>query len=129
MLAAGGDVIVNNSSLAGLTGFAGLAAYTATKHAVIGLTRCAALEYAPHGLRVNAVCPGVIGDTEMVGHHIRADRAAVEAMVAMEPIGRLGRAEEIADAAVWLCSGKASFVTGQALAVDGGFMAGISASS
>ncbi|HEX6449800.1 MAG TPA: glucose 1-dehydrogenase [Trebonia sp.] len=124
MLACGGGVIVNNSSLAGLTGFAGLAAYSATKHAVIGLTKCAALEYAPHGVRVNAVCPGVIGDTEMVGHHTRGDRAAVEAMVAMEPIGRLGRAGEIADAVVWLCSDMASFVTGQALAVDGGFMAG-----
>ena len=123
MLARGGGAIVNNSSVAGLVGFASIPAYTASKHAILGLTKTAALEYAKLGIRVNAVCPGVI-DTEMIdrftGHH-RPDADA--AMVATEPVGRYGRPEEIADAVVWLCSERASFVTGQAIAVDGGFVA------
>lgn len=123
MLERGRGAIVNNSSVAGLVGFASIPAYTASKHAILGLTKTAALEYAKLGIRVNAVCPGVI-DTEMIdrftGHH---QSQADAAMVAMEPVRRYGRPEEIADAVVWLCSDRASFVTGQAIAVDGGFVA------
>lgn len=123
MLARGGGAIVNNSSVAGLVGFASIPAYTASKHGILGLTKTAALEYAQLGIRVNAVCPGVI-DTEMIdrftGHH---QTEAEAALVATEPIGRFGRPEEIGDVVVWLCSERASFVTGQAIAVDGGFVA------
>jgi NAD(P)-dependent dehydrogenase (short-subunit alcohol dehydrogenase family) len=122
MLANGGGVIVNNSSVAGLVGFAGIPAYTASKHGIVGLTKTAALEYAQQHVRVNAVCPGVI-QTEMIERFTHGDRAASDAMLAMEPVGRLGTPEEIADAVVWLCSDRASFVTGQAIAVDGGFVA------
>jgi NAD(P)-dependent dehydrogenase (short-subunit alcohol dehydrogenase family) len=122
MLARGGGSIVNCSSIAGLVGFANIAAYTASKHGVLGLTKTAALEYAEQGIRVNAVCPGVI-DTEMVDRFVGGQDEARAAMIAMEPVGRLGRAEEIADAVVWLCSDRSSFVTGQAIAVDGGFVA------
>ena len=122
MLARGGGSIVNTSSVAGLVGFASLPAYTASKHAIVGLTKTAALEYATQGIRVNAVCPGVI-DTEMIDRFTGNQPDAEAALLATEPVGRLGRPEEIADALVWLCSERASFVTGQAIAVDGGFVA------
>ena len=122
MLARGGGSIVNTSSVAGLVGFASLPAYTASKHGIVGLTKTAALEYAEQGIRVNAVCPGVI-DTEMIDRFTGNQADARAALLATEPVGRLGRPEEIAEAVVWLCSEHASFVTGQALAVDGGFVA------
>lgn len=123
MLERGRGAIVNNSSVAGLVGFASIPAYTASKHGIIGLTKTAALEYAQLGIRVNAVCPGVI-DTEMVDRFTEHHRPEADAaMIAMEPVGRYGRPEEIADVVVWLFSDRASFVTGQAIAVDGGFVA------
>ena len=122
MLERGGGSIVNMSSVAGLVGFATTPAYTASKHGVVGLTKTAALDYAEQGIRVNAVCPGVI-DTEMVERFTGGQPEAEAAMVATEPVGRLGRPEEIADTVVWLCSDRSSFVTGQAIAVDGGFVA------
>ena len=122
MLERGGGSIVNCSSVAGLVGFGSIPAYVASKHGVVGLTKAAALEYADVGIRVNAVCPGVI-DTEMVERFTGGQEEAETAMIAMEPIGRMGRPEEIADAVVWLCSDGSSFTTGQAIAVDGGFVA------
>ncbi len=122
MLATGGGAIVNNSSVAGLVGFATIPAYTASKHGVVGLTKTAAIEYATQGIRVNAVCPGVI-ETEMITRFTHGDPDAAAQLVQTEPIGRLGTPEEIADAVIWLCSDRASFVTGHALAVDGGFIA------
>ncbi len=122
MLEAGGGAIVNNSSVAGLVGFPGTVAYTASKHGIVGLTRTAALDYATQGIRVNAVCPGVI-DTEMIARFTHGDADATAQMTATEPVGRLGTPAEVAEAVVWLCSDRASFVTGQALAVDGGFVA------
>ena len=122
MLERGGGSIVNMSSVAGLVGFATTPAYTASKHGVVGLTKTAALDYAEQDIRVNAVCPGVI-DTEMVERFTGGQPEAEAAMVATEPVGRLGRPEEIADTVVWLCSDRSSFVTGQAIAVDGGFVA------
>ncbi len=122
MVARGRGAIVNNSSVAGLVGFAGIPAYTAAKHGVVGLTKTAALDYATQGIRVNAVCPGVIA-TEMITRFTHGNDAAAAGLLATEPVGRLGRPEEIADAVVWLCSERASFVTGQAIAVDGGFVA------
>jgi NAD(P)-dependent dehydrogenase (short-subunit alcohol dehydrogenase family) len=122
MLKAGGGAIVNNSSVAGLVGFPGAGIYVASKHAVMGLTKGAALEYSAHGIRVNAVNPAVI-DTSMaarLGEAIGADR---EALGAMQPIGRMGTPDEVANAVLWLCSEKASFVTGVGLAVDGAFTA------
>ena len=118
----GGGVIVNNSSVAGLVGFAGIPAYTASKHGILGLTKTAALEYATQGIRVNAVCPGVI-DTEMITRFTHGDAVAAEQLLQTEPVGRLGAPTEIADAVIWLCSDRAGFVTGHALAVDGGFVA------
>ena len=122
LLRRGGGSIVNCASVAGLVGFASIPAYTAAKHGVVGLTKTAALEYAEHGIRVNALCPGVI-DTEMVERFTGGSTQAEEAMIATEPIGRLGRPDEIADAVVWLCSDRSTFVTGQAIAIDGGFVA------
>jgi NAD(P)-dependent dehydrogenase (short-subunit alcohol dehydrogenase family) len=122
MLARGDGAIVNCASVAGLVGFATSPAYVASKHGVVGLTKTAALEYAEQGIRVNAVCPGVI-DTDMVARFTGREPEAEAAMNAMEPVGRMGRPEEIADAVVWLCSRRASFVTGQAVAVDGGLVA------
>ncbi|HVT78254.1 MAG TPA: glucose 1-dehydrogenase [Acidimicrobiales bacterium] len=120
LLETGGGSIVNMASVAGLVGFAASPAYVASKHGVVGLTKTAALDYAGR-IRVNAVCPGVI-DTEMVARFTHDEPAAVAAMQAMEPVGRLGRPEEIADACVWLASDSSSFVTGQAIAVDGGLV-------
>ncbi|MGC5016529.1 glucose 1-dehydrogenase [Streptosporangium sp. DT93] len=122
MRAQGGGAIVNCSSLGGLVGIAGRASYHASKHGVIGLTTSAALEYAPRNIRINAICPGTI-DTPMVSDMIakgELDRAEAEAG---QPINRLGTADEIAQAVLWLCSPAASFVIGVALPVDGGYVA------
>jgi NAD(P)-dependent dehydrogenase (short-subunit alcohol dehydrogenase family) len=118
----GSGAIVNCSSLGGLVGIPGRASYHATKHGVIGLTGSAALEYAPRGIRINAICPGTI-DTPMVDDMIakgELDRAEAEAN---QPINRLGTADEIAQAVLWLCSPGAGFVIGVALPVDGGYVA------
>ena len=122
MLAQGGGAIVNCASVAGLVGFAAIPAYTASKHGIVGLTKTAALDYATAGIRVNAVCPGVIR-TPMVTRFAGGSAEAVAQMTGMEPVGRLGEPEEIADAVLWLASPGASFVTGQAIAIDGGFVA------
>ncbi|CDR01358.1 SDR family NAD(P)-dependent oxidoreductase [Streptomyces iranensis] len=118
----GSGAIVNCSSLGGLVGIPGRASYHSTKHGVIGLTTSAALEYAPRGIRINAICPGTI-DTPMVSDMIakgELDRAEAEAN---QPINRLGTAEEMAQAVLWLCSDAASFVVGVSLPVDGGYTA------
>ena len=122
MLKQGGGAIVNTASVAGLVGFQGTPAYVASKHGVAGLTKTAALEYAKTGIRVNAVCPGVI-HTPMVERAFSASPQMAEAAIAMEPVGRLGKPEEIAEAVVWLCSDAASFVTGLPMVVDGGLVA------
>lgn len=123
MLQQGGGAIVNTASLAGLVGAKRMPAYVASKHAVAGLTKTAALEYAKAGIRVNAVCPGIIR-TPMVDRIYLSRRPDIEAQLAgAEPIGRLGTPEEVAEAVVWLCSDAASFVTGHAMAVDGGIYA------
>jgi len=114
--------IVNCSSVAGLNGFPGLPAYVATKHGVVGLTKTAALEYSTQGIRVNAVCPGVI-HTAMMDRLTGKDKEVEKQYTEMEPIGRMGNPEEVAEAVVWLCSDAASFVTGIAVPVDGGFNA------
>ncbi|MEN6393605.1 MAG: SDR family oxidoreductase [Anaerolineaceae bacterium] len=122
MLKQGGGAIVNTASVAGLVGFQGLPAYSASKGGIIQLTRVAALEYAKAGIRVNAVCPGVIR-TSMV-ERLQGGQAEAEAgFIAMEPVGRMGKPEEIAEAIVWLCSDAASFVTGHPMVVDGGLVA------
>lgn len=120
MLQNGGGAIVNCASVAGLNGFAGLPAYVATKHGVVGLTKTAALEYAKQGIRVNAVCPGVI-HTAMIDRITGKVKEVEKQFTAMEPVGRMGNPEEVAEAVIWLCSDAASFVTGAALPVDGGF--------
>ena len=114
-------VIVNCSSLGGLVGAPGRGTYHAAKHGVLGLTKSAALEYAARGIRINAVCPGII-HTPMADQMIAGGQAdAINVMLKDVPIGRLGRSEEIADADLWLCSSAASLVIGHALAVDGGY--------
>ncbi|QDZ03336.2 glucose 1-dehydrogenase [Nitratireductor mangrovi] len=125
MLKSGGGAIVNLASVAGLIGFPGLAPYVASKHAINGLTRNAALEYARQGIRVNAVCPGGI-DTRMLDS--LADQASGGALDAhqmldpLHPIGRIGTPEEVAEMIVWLCSSRASSVTGAIIPVDGGYV-------
>jgi NAD(P)-dependent dehydrogenase (short-subunit alcohol dehydrogenase family) len=124
MLLQGRGAIVNCSSIGGMVGSKGRAAYSASKFAVTGLTRAAALDYAAQGIRINAVCPGIVGNTPMATWVTKNyDPEIVKKMVAAEPIGRLGEPAEIAAAVVWLCSPAASFVVGHAMAVDGGFLA------
>ncbi|ELZ26807.1 short chain dehydrogenase [Halosimplex carlsbadense 2-9-1] len=120
MLEDGGGAVVNTSSIAGQVGFPEISPYAASKFGVIGLTKTAALEYSGEGVRVNAVCPGVI-DTPMVAQSREDDPESIEQATAATPVGRLGEPEEIGDAAVWLCSEDASFVTGEAMTVDGGY--------
>jgi NAD(P)-dependent dehydrogenase (short-subunit alcohol dehydrogenase family) len=122
MLKTGGGAIVNCSSVAGVIGFPGIGIYSASKHAVIGLTKAAALEYSAQGIRVNAVNPAVI-DTEMVDRLADGMNVKKDDLTTFHPIGRLGRVEEVAEAVLWLCSSKASFVTGHSMMVDGGFTA------
>ncbi|BDC38265.1 hypothetical protein PTKU15_15620 [Paraburkholderia terrae] len=118
----GSGAIVNCSSLGGLVGIAGRGVYHASKHGVIGLTKSAALEYAARGIRINAVCPGII-ETPMVADMLEREPEAMQELMKEQPIGRLGRSDEIAAAVLWLCSPAASFVIGHALAVDGGYTA------
>ena len=121
MLVSGGGAIVNMSSISGMIGASGLPIYVASKHAVLGLTKSVALEYAKEGIRINAVCPGMI-ETDLLDRAF-ANQEVKERLIAMHPIGRVGTPEEIAEAVVWLCSDKASFVTGQSLPLDGGYVA------
>jgi len=118
----GGGTIVNMSSVAGLMGAAGAGVYCASKHGVIGLTRTAALESAAHGIRVNAVCPAVI-ETAMSDRAF-ADPEANKRILALHPIGRFGKPVEVAEAVLWLCSSKSSFMTGHYIVLDGGMLVG-----
>jgi NAD(P)-dependent dehydrogenase (short-subunit alcohol dehydrogenase family) len=118
----GAGAIVNCASVAGLVGFSGASAYTASKHGIVGLTKAGALEYAKSNIRINAVCPGVI-ETPMIDRAVEGHPQMKSALISGEPIGRLGTPMEIANAVMWLCSDAASFVIGQAIAVDGGWVA------
>lgn len=122
MLENGGGAIVNCSSIAGMVGIPGMSAYVASKHGVVGLTKSAALEYATQGIRVNAVCPGGV-HTEMVDRVLQNTPGMADQINSMQPMGRIATPEEIADAVLWLCSDKSSFVTGHALVIDGGLVA------
>ena len=122
MLKNGGGAIVNTASIAGLVGQVGAAAYCASKHGVVGLTKAAALEYVRAGIRINAVCPGLV-QTSMVERMSVGNPGLVDSLAAVSPIGRAARADEIAATVVWLCSDAASYVVGQAIAVDGGVVA------
>lgn len=122
ILKQGKGAIVNCASVAGMIGFAGLPAYVASKHGIVGLTKTTALEFATQGIRVNVVCPGVI-QTPMIDRLTGKTKEAIEQFTGLEPMRRFGLPEEIANAVVWLCSDEASFVTGHVMAVDGGFTA------
>jgi len=122
MLKQGGGAIVNCSSVAGVVGFPGIGIYAASKHAVVGLTKTAALEYSALGIRINAVNPAAT-DTEMIDRLANGMNTKKDDLSTLHPVGRIGRVEEVAAAVLWLCSSKASFVTGHSLIVDGGFTA------
>ena len=119
MRAQGSGAIVNCSSIGGLIGLPGRGSYHASKHAVIGLTRSAGVEYAPRGIRINAVCPGTIATPMVTDMIAKGDLDEAEA-IANQPIGRIGQAEEVAAAVLWLCSDAAGSITGQALSLSGG---------
>ena len=119
----GGGAIVNMSSVAGLIGSAGAATYCASKHGVIGLTKAVSLEVASMGIRVNAVCPAVI--TTAMAERAFPDLAANKFLLTLHSLGRFGKPIEVAEAAMWLCSDRSSFVTGQTLTIDGGMLAGL----
>ena len=123
MLKQGGGAIVNTASTLGVVGIQGISAYVASKSGVVGLTKAAALDYATSGIRINAVMPGVIRTPMMDRQMGENAHLAEQQYIALEPIGRLGRPEEIAEAVVWMCSDAASFVLGHAMAVDGGYLA------
>jgi NAD(P)-dependent dehydrogenase (short-subunit alcohol dehydrogenase family) len=122
MLKFGGGAIVNTASTLGLVALEGAAAYNASKHGVVGLTKTAALEFAQKNIRVNCVCPGFIR-TAMVERAIDKGAVAEEQMIAIEPVGRMGKPDEIAEGVCWLLSDAASFVTGHCLTIDGGWTA------
>jgi NAD(P)-dependent dehydrogenase (short-subunit alcohol dehydrogenase family) len=122
MVARRSGSIVATSSVAGLVGAGGLAAYVASKHAVVGLVRSVAISVAKSGVRVNALCPGMV-DTALLDRLIELEPSLREGLLALKPMARLGRTDEIAAAALWLASGESSFVTGHAMAVDGGYVA------
>jgi NAD(P)-dependent dehydrogenase (short-subunit alcohol dehydrogenase family) len=121
MLKNGGGSIVNTSSVAGVNGFPQMPIYVASKHAVLGLTKSSALEYAKSGIRINAVAPGAV-ETDMYERAVEGNKQFLQTLIAMHPIGHIGKPEEIANAVVWLLSDKASFVTGHTLLVDGGMI-------
>src|SRR6267154_5351985 len=120
MLKQGSGAVVNCSSIGGLVGGAKRGTYQASKHGVLGLTKSAALDYAARGIRINAICPGII-HTSMLDNMMATQADALNAMLKDVPIGRLGRPEEIASAVLWLCSSEASVIVGHALSVDGGY--------
>ncbi len=120
ILKQGKGAIVNNASIAGLVGFQGMPAYVASKHGLVGLTKNVALDFAQQGLRVNVVCPGVI-QTPMIDRFTGGNEEAIEQFKARKPMGRIGQPEEIAETVMFLCSDASSFITGQAIAVDGGW--------
>ena len=120
MVQAGGGVIINMASILGQVGFAGSSAYVAAKHGVVGLTQAAAVEYSAKGIRVNAVGPGFI-ETPLLTKNLSPEQ--MKALVTLHPIGRLGKAEEVAELVLWLSSPKASFVTGGYYAIDGAYLA------
>jgi NAD(P)-dependent dehydrogenase (short-subunit alcohol dehydrogenase family) len=122
MVKQNGGAIVNNASILGVVAFANASAYTAAKHGVLGLTKAAALEYASRGIRINAVCPGFIETPMLHRAGLTTDRAKHEAIEHLHPLGRLGRPEEVAAAAVWLCTPDSSFIAGHPLLVDGGYV-------
>jgi NAD(P)-dependent dehydrogenase (short-subunit alcohol dehydrogenase family) len=122
MLSQGVGVIVNNSSMGGLIAFPGVSPYIASKHAVMGLTRSTALDYAKQGIRINAINPGLIA-TDMIDRLVSQVGSTKDDLASTVPMGRMGQAEEIAQAVVFLCSDAASYITGQSLVIDGGFTA------
>ena len=124
MLAQGGGSIVNMASVAGLLGSVGTAAYTASKHGVVGLTKVAALEYAKSNMRINVVCPSVIDNTVIIDQLKETNPQVYQYLLGTHPIGRIGQPEEVANAVVWLCSDEATFITGVAFPIDGGTVAG-----
>jgi NAD(P)-dependent dehydrogenase (short-subunit alcohol dehydrogenase family) len=122
MLEQGKGAIVNNASVAGLVGFQNSPAYVASKHGIVGLTKTTALEYIQKGIRVNAVCPGIIS-TPMIDRFTGKNKEIEKQFISMEPIGRMGEPSEVANAVVWLCSNEASFISGHALPIDGAWTA------
>jgi NAD(P)-dependent dehydrogenase (short-subunit alcohol dehydrogenase family) len=123
MLERGGGSIVNNASILGLVGFQYASGYVASKHAVIGLTKTAALEYATQGIRVNAICPGFVETAMLERGGVTTNQDVFQMLMAATPVRRLGQPEEIAAPVVWLCSDEASFITGMAMLADGGYVA------